>query len=252
MEDADEVAVFAFFDCGNIQLLRDFTRDKAMVLQTIDGINHASGTPLAAAITTGGNFLLESAHYDRRSLIVLTDGEESCSGDPQAAAAQFRSEANLLGDIGNSSAETDPGEREDEPAEPPEQDEEEEVVAVQPDERTAWRVEQVGSQSMPTFVLIETRFREWGRDNECAAQVTEQRFYTYYGASQAADGTERRRFGVNSTPSSSDTLDFALCIRGQAGMDRIRSQWADLSGSDFEAARSSAQQQAYRALGDAP
>ncbi len=251
MEDSDEVAVFAFFDCGNIQLLTDFTRDKAAVLQTIDGINHASGTPLAAAITMGGNFLLESAHYDRRSLIVLTDGEESCSGDPQAAAAQFRREANLLGDIGNSSVETDPGEREDEPADPPEQDEEE-VVAVQPDERAAWRVEQVGSQSMPTFLLIETRFREWGRDNECAAQVTEQRFYTYYGASQAADGTERRRFGVNSTPSSSDTLDFALCIRGQAGMDRIRSQWANLNGSDFETARSSAQQQAYRALRDAP
>ena len=118
--------------------------------------------------------------------------------------------------------------------------------------RIGWRGEQVGGHARPTVVRMETRFREWGSDNECAAQVTEQRFYTYYGASQAADGTERRRFGVNSTPSSSDTLDFALCIRGQAGMDRIRSQWADLSGSDFETARSSAQQQAYRALGDAP
>lgn len=251
MTDRDEVAVYAFYDCnGGIVREQDFTRDKAAALSVIDGIEASSGTPLAEAIRIGGQFLLNSGHFERKSLIVLTDGEESCSGDPQAAAAEFRDQANILGDIANSEADLpDATETPSTEATPDEEEPEAEaVVAAQPDDRTAWRVEQTGSQSLPTFVLVETRFREWGEDGECAAQVTERKFYSYYAQSERPDGEVVRRFGVNERAFSSDTLDFAMCLRGRAGMDQIRSRWANLNGTDFEAARSDAQARAYQAM----
>ena len=249
MNDRDEIAVYAFFSCGDVRLLQDFTRDKSQVLSVIDGIQHNSSTALAEAISLAGDYLLEAAHFDRRSLIVLTDGEQTCEGgNPEQAAARFRDRADILGDISNSHA--DGAEHSTSDAAPSEtpQPAEEQIVEVQPDERVAWRVEQTGRGELPTFVLVETRFREWGRDNECAAQVTENKFYTYYGQTSTADGETRRSFGQNQRAFSSDTLDFAMCIRSQSGMDRIRSEWAQLSGSDYQSARAEAQRLAFEAL----
>ena len=78
--------------------------------------------------------------------------------------------------------------------------------------------------------------------------MTERKFYSYYAQSERPDGEVVRRFGVNERAFSSDTLDFAMCLRGRAGMDQIRSRWANLNGTDFEAARSDAQARAYQAM----
>jgi Mg-chelatase subunit ChlD len=252
MTDRDEVAVIAFFDCTDIQVLQAFTRDRVAALGVIDALEPQSDTPLAKAILDGGDYLLERGHYDKRALIVLTDGEESCDGDPVAAAALFRHQATILGDVTNSRASNDPAE--DEPdAVPAEREETEEAppeekVAARPDDRDAWNVVVSDGGLFPTISIVRTHFREWEVDDGCIAQVTEEVNYAYYGKVWQPDGSSRTGFGINGRAKKERTLDFAACSSGQARMDAIRSRWASLDGVTYDTARAQANERAIEAL----
>ncbi len=235
MEPGDEVALWAFFDCGNIQLALPFTRDKQNFLTVLRGIEPRDGTPLAAAIASGGDYLIAEGRYDRKTLVVLTDGEESCDGDPAAAAGRYRSRVALRGDIGSSSPDPQAEDEDDEPTtetEVPEDDlaaEEEPPVTVQPADRITWEVSQRGSMTLPTIVLTKNRFHEWGRDGACNVLVTQQKFYIYYGA---VAGANNASWGVNSQPFSAQTRAAAQCRQGQVAMDGIRQRWGSPPGTD--------------------
>lgn len=252
MTDRDEVAVVAFFDCTDIQVLQTFTRDHGEALSVIDALEPKSDTPLAKAILYGGDYLLDRGHYDKRALIVLTDGAESCDGDPVAAAALFRRQATILGDVTNSRADNEvveeaPPATTSEPEEP-ENVPQEEKVAVRPDDRDAWNVEVSDGGLFPTISIVRTHFREWGIDGSCSAQVTEEIHYAYYGKVWQPDGSSRTGFGINRRAMKKRTLDFARCSSGQARMDRIRTRWSSLDGADYETARAQAKIRADKAL----
>ena len=82
-----EVALIAFYDCGSIQVEQDFTTDVSAVLAKVDGIFPSGSTPLAAAITFARTYISEKASGSPR-LVILSDGEETCGGDPVTAARQ--------------------------------------------------------------------------------------------------------------------------------------------------------------------
>lgn len=77
-----EIAVIAFFDCDRIRVLQDFTDNKQAVINTILGLSPDSATPLADALVFGSEYLMKNAKYENKSLIVLTDGIETCGGNP--------------------------------------------------------------------------------------------------------------------------------------------------------------------------
>lgn len=82
-----EVALIVFYDCHDIRVERSFTTDVESVLTQVDAIQPSGSTPLAAGITTARAYIADHARGAPR-LVVLSDGMETCGGDPVEAARQ--------------------------------------------------------------------------------------------------------------------------------------------------------------------
>lgn len=85
-----EVALITFSDCNQIAMVREFTPmtddAKKDFSQAIDALTVGSGTPLAQAITFAGDYMKSSARGAKRQIVLLSDGVDTCNGDPAAAA----------------------------------------------------------------------------------------------------------------------------------------------------------------------
>jgi hypothetical protein len=81
-----EVALIVYYDCGSITVEAEFTTDKDKVLAILPRIQPSGGTPLAAGTSFAKDYMRKHAAGSRLDLIILTDGEETCDGDPIAAA----------------------------------------------------------------------------------------------------------------------------------------------------------------------
>ncbi len=90
LDSKTEVALVVFSDCGNIDLVCPFllaTPVNIPRLKTaIESIRTRGSTPLAAALAFARNHMRKSARAQNQSLILLSDGEETCQGDPVAEA----------------------------------------------------------------------------------------------------------------------------------------------------------------------
>lgn len=82
-----EVALIVFYDCHDLRVEQHFTTDIAGVLAQVEAIQPRGGTPLAAGITLAREYIAEHARGAPR-LVVLSDGMETCGGDPVEAARQ--------------------------------------------------------------------------------------------------------------------------------------------------------------------
>jgi hypothetical protein len=262
MDKADEVALWAFFDCDKIELVLPFTTDKQALLGALAPIEPSRGTPLAAAISAGGDHLIAQGRYDRRALVILTDGQETCQGNPQLAAEEFVRRVEVLGYGGRPLAggadAAGASRAPDAPADAPDDTDSDESrpsaagagdpgsghpgpsaspkpVEVRPADERVWTVSQRGSGRLPTLVVTLKRFQEWGRDGTCQAVITEKRYYAYYGSS--GEGTDARRYsGINRTPFSERTLASASCADGAESMETLRRRGRRLSGMSLEEA----------------
>jgi len=81
-----EVALIVFYGCGNIVVEHDFSTEHSKVISILPRVQPSGGTPLAAGTSFAKEYLRKNASGAKLDLIVLTDGKESCSGDPIAAA----------------------------------------------------------------------------------------------------------------------------------------------------------------------
>jgi|GEM_PF-2350171 len=88
-ENNQEWALYAFFDCGSIQLLQGFTRDPAKVTAQL-GFDASGSTPIAASIRAARNYLLRAARGKTGRIILLSDGGENCQGEPVEEAKSIR------------------------------------------------------------------------------------------------------------------------------------------------------------------
>jgi Mg-chelatase subunit ChlD len=88
-ENKEEWALYAFFDCGSIQLLQGFTRDPARVTAQL-GFDASGSTPIAASIRAARGYLLRAARGKTGRIILLSDGGENCSGTPVEEAKSIR------------------------------------------------------------------------------------------------------------------------------------------------------------------
>lgn len=86
LDSQTEVALIVYYGCGNIVVEAEFTTDANKVLAILPRVQPSGGTPLAAGTTFAKNYMHKNASGSKLDLIILTDGEESCNGDPIAAA----------------------------------------------------------------------------------------------------------------------------------------------------------------------
>jgi Mg-chelatase subunit ChlD len=83
-----EVALIVFYDCGRIRVEQAFTLDPADVIRILPGIQPSGGTPLAAATKFAKDYMKANASGKQLDLIILSDGQETCGGDPVKAARE--------------------------------------------------------------------------------------------------------------------------------------------------------------------
>lgn len=82
------VALIVFYDCGAIVAEQDFTTDTAPILTKVDAISPSGSTPLADGISFAKGYINEQLDGGKARLVILSDGEETCGGNPVTAAQQ--------------------------------------------------------------------------------------------------------------------------------------------------------------------
>jgi Mg-chelatase subunit ChlD len=81
-----EVGLIVFYDCGSIVVEQEFTTDVQTILTRIESIQPSGSTPLADAISLAKDYIRRNASSPGARLVILSDGEETCGGDPAGAA----------------------------------------------------------------------------------------------------------------------------------------------------------------------
>ena len=216
MSSQDELSFWIFSDCGNVRMVQGFTSETKNLIQAVQSIEPQSGTPLALGIRQGGNYLLKEAANEEKILVVLSDGEESCEGDPQAEA-QLLATKNLQikygpyfskgkkGGEGEQAPEEDvpsPEEKETPPKEdplPPEAKEEKEDEA--PCELQSWKSYEAKKEGSDIYYTVLT-YEEHQKDKDCFIKGKIDRYGVYYG--EAVGDPDSLKWGINPNPSSTE------------------------------------------------
>jgi Mg-chelatase subunit ChlD len=83
-----EMALYFFGtnECDPAVRIVGFTVDRDKIKAAIQTASARGKTPLAETITTAGEYIRSSAQGQEATIILLTDGMETCGGDPIAAA----------------------------------------------------------------------------------------------------------------------------------------------------------------------
>ncbi|MCJ8308033.1 MAG: VWA domain-containing protein [Hyphomicrobiales bacterium] len=81
-----EVALIVFYSCRSIVVEQHFTTDISLIEAVLPKIQPSGNTPLAAATMTAKKYMRDNAAGAATRLVVLTDGKETCQGDPIKAA----------------------------------------------------------------------------------------------------------------------------------------------------------------------
>lgn len=93
----DPIGLVVFNDCdssgdinsGGISLVQDFTTDKASLKSNIDSLTPYWDTPIASALSEARGYLETKG---QGTIILITDGEETCGGEPVSIAGQIYDE----------------------------------------------------------------------------------------------------------------------------------------------------------------
>lgn len=93
-----EIGVVVFEDCdtggdiqsGDIRLVQDFTANKAVLRSKIGDLEPRWDTPIADALQESKAYLESTRGYG--TIILITDGEETCGGEPVEIAGEIYEE----------------------------------------------------------------------------------------------------------------------------------------------------------------
>lgn len=81
-----EVALIVFYDCNRIVVEQAFTTDPAAIEAVLPRIRPSGSTPLARATQFARQYIADHASGRTARLVLLTDGQETCGGNPGEAA----------------------------------------------------------------------------------------------------------------------------------------------------------------------
>ncbi len=90
-----EIGIVVFEDCdydedpytGDIRLTQSFTTDKVLLKSRIDELEPRWDTPIADALAESKSYIESSSGHG--TIILITDGEETCGGDPVDVASRI-------------------------------------------------------------------------------------------------------------------------------------------------------------------
>lgn len=90
-----EIGVVVFSDCdsvgninsGGIRLVQDFTTNKPLLKQKMDALTPGGDRAIANALDEASTYIQNSR--GQGTIILITNGEETCGGDPVAAAGSI-------------------------------------------------------------------------------------------------------------------------------------------------------------------
>jgi len=85
-----EVALIVFYDCDEIILENPFTTDLGDVRAKIENIEVHGYTPLADSIEMAISYMDNNSAGSEGAIIILTDGGETCKGDPVVSAGNVK------------------------------------------------------------------------------------------------------------------------------------------------------------------
>jgi hypothetical protein len=86
-----EVCLYSFGRAScDVNLENGFTTDLAALAGKVQSLNGNGSTPLAAAITTARDYIVNQGSGLTGQIILLSDGMETCHGDPEKAAENVR------------------------------------------------------------------------------------------------------------------------------------------------------------------
>jgi len=85
----EEWALIVFAGCGNISIRQPFTTNPQNIISAL-GFSAGGGTPIAAAMAKAGGYIRGYGQGKSGRVILLSDGGESCRGDPVEAAKSIR------------------------------------------------------------------------------------------------------------------------------------------------------------------
>jgi Ca-activated chloride channel family protein len=77
--------------CAGITLLSPLTTDRARLRTTLDQVQAVGWTPLAAGLTQAETLLSQGSAPGAQVIYVVSDGQETCGGDPVAVARRINS-----------------------------------------------------------------------------------------------------------------------------------------------------------------
>lgn len=80
-----EWALMIFGGCKPI-LLVDFTEDASRISEALSRVKAAGKTPLAISLGKAGQYLQQNGNYITCDVVLLSDGEDTCGGNPVQAA----------------------------------------------------------------------------------------------------------------------------------------------------------------------
>ena len=83
-----ETGLFAFGGCNSCRLMQEFTRNPKSIVNSL-GFDAGGDTPLAFSTKKGADYLQKSGQSPRGVLIVLSDGKETCGGNPGKVAREI-------------------------------------------------------------------------------------------------------------------------------------------------------------------
>ena len=81
----EEWALVVFFGCSNIKLMQGFTTNPRDITSKL-GFRPSGSTPVAKSMRFAASYLRRAARGQTGRIIMLTDGGETCSGNPVEAA----------------------------------------------------------------------------------------------------------------------------------------------------------------------
>jgi hypothetical protein len=90
-----EISLFSFSGCGNCTLKAPITQDSQRVLAGLN-FGASGGTPLAFSLTKAADYLFKEGVGKEGRIILLSDGGESCRGNPVEAAERIHKSEKTL------------------------------------------------------------------------------------------------------------------------------------------------------------
>jgi hypothetical protein len=74
------------YDGCRPRIVVNFTSDSAIIVNTLERIRARGNTPLAASLELAGEYIQSNGMYTTCDVVLLSDGMETCGGDPVKAA----------------------------------------------------------------------------------------------------------------------------------------------------------------------